>query len=69
MRGLTMRNVREGDEGLYTVRVTGPGVNLYSSCRVSLSRASTSGGGGGEFDFVLLFMMINWLGLARFGIR
>ena len=52
MRGLTMRNVREGDEGLYAVRVTGRNVNLYSSCRVSLTgtQGMTGGavGGGGE---------------------
>lgn len=41
-----MRNVKEGDEGLYAVRVTGPNVNMYSSCRVSLSRASASYSGG-----------------------
>ena len=52
MRGLTMRNVKEGDEGLYAVRVTGPNVNMYSSCRVSLSRASASYSGG-ECDLVV----------------
>ena len=54
MRGLTVRNVREGDEGLYAVRVTGPGVNLYSSCRVSLSspRATSFVGGGGELELM-----------------
>ena len=50
VRGLTVRNVKEGDEGLYAVRVTGPNVNLYSSCRISLSRLSTSYAGG-EVEF------------------
>ena len=41
VRGLTMRNLKDGDEGLYAVRVTGPNVNLYSSCRVSLTGGSS----------------------------
>ena len=53
VRGLTMRGVREGDEGLYSVRITGPGVNLYSSCRVSLSSPRATSSSVGEFWFVL----------------
>lgn len=41
VRGLTIRSLREEDAGLYAVRIHGPVTNLYSSCRVSLSTASS----------------------------
>ena len=37
VRGLTLRNLREEDSGTYSVRVTGPGTNLYSSARVTIT--------------------------------
>lgn len=37
VRGLTIRNLKSEDAGLYAVRVTGGNVNLYSSCRISLA--------------------------------